>query len=820
MKGSAVLDCYRVLDLSDERGQMAGAILAGLGADVLLVEPPDGSHSRRVGPWLDRDRDRQHSLSHWVHNRGKRSVVLDLAHSEPDRDELRRLAAGADVLIESATPGDMTSLGLDYEALRDLNPALVYVSISPFGQNGPKARWPATDLTVWASAMVLVLTGDADRAPVRISLPQAFLHAGADAAGGALLALYERGASGLGQHVDVSAQASSLPAAQAYVLAAPLRSVVPRRSGGGARLGSYDAQFVWRCRDGYVAVTVLFGAALGPFTARLMAWIHEEGFCDLETRDQDWLGFGARLIAQDPETVAEYDRLKAIVASFTAAKTKHELFEMAQRRRLLIAPVSTIGDVAASDHLAARGYWDEVDDREIAAGTCRVPGPFAQLSATPLPSLGPPPALGADTAVALTAAPRTPAHLPRTPDRSGAPPLAGVKVLDLMWVMAGPAITRVLADFGATVVRVESATRIDPARTMAPYLDGIVDVERSGLFYNMNAGKLDLSLDLAQPGSRDVFTELVRWADVVTESFSPGTMEAWGYAYERLRQINPSIIMLSSSLMGQTGPLASFAGYGTLAAPLIGFTDITGWPDRPPSGPFSAYTDYVSPRFGLAALLAALDHRRRTGEGQYIDLSQAEASAHFLAPALLDYSVDGHVLGRGGNADTDMAPHGVYRSQGDDAWVAIACRSDEEWQILCSIMGRSDLATEPSLRTLSGRRARAAELDRYVTEWTAGRTDDDAGRCCCERGVPAHAVASGAACAADPQLRARNHFVEVEHPSFGPVTVEAPRLALSRTPGAPGPIPVLGQHTWELLGETFGYSDEQIAGLFADETLG
>ena len=518
--------------------------------------------------------------------------------------------------------------------------------------------------------------------------------------------------------------------------------------------------------------------------------------------------------------MAEYDRLKAIVASFTAAKTKHELFETAQRRRLLIAPVSTIGDVAASDHLAARGYWDEVDDREIAAGTCRVPGPFAQLSATPLPALEPPPALGADTAVALTAAPRTPAHLPRTPDRSGAPPLAGVKVLDLMWVMAGPAITRVLADFGATVVRVESATRIDPARTMAPYLDGIVDVERSGLFYNMNAGKLDLSLDLAQPGSRDVFTELVRWADVVTESFSPGTMEAWGYAYERLRQINPSIIMLSSSLMGQTGPLASFAGYGTLAAPLIGFTDITGWPDRPPSGPFSAYTDYVSPRFGLAALLAALDHRRRTGEGQYIDLSQAEASAHFLAPALLDYSVDGHVLERGGNADTDMAPHGVYRAQGDDAWVAIACRSDEEWQILCSIMGRSDLATDPSLCTLSGRRARAAELERYVTEWTAGRTADDAARCCCERGVPAHAVASSAACAADPQLRARNHFLEVEHPSFGPVTVEAPRLALSRTPGAPGPIPVLGQHTWELLGETFGYSDEQIAGLFADETLG
>ncbi|MGO8859491.1 MAG: CaiB/BaiF CoA transferase family protein [Acidimicrobiales bacterium] len=815
-----MLDCYRILDLTDERGQMAGAILAGLGAEVILVEPPDGSHSRRVGPWLGQDPSRQRSLSHWVHNRGKRSVVLDLARSGPDRDELRRLAEGADVLIESATPGEMAALGLGYEELRDRNPALVYVSISPFGQDGPRARWPATDLTVWASAMVLALTGDADRAPVRISLPQAFLHAGADAAGGALLALYERGVSGLGQHIDVSAQASSIPAAQAYVLAAPLRSVVPRRSGGGARLGTYDAQFVWRCLDGYVAVTVLFGAAMGPFTSRLMTWIHEEGFCDVGTRDQDWLGFGARLVAQEAGAVAEYRRLKTIVASFTAAKTKRELFAVAQERRLLIAPVNTIEDVALSDQLAARGYWDEVNDEEIAPSSFRAPGPFARLSGTPLPSLGPPPTLGQDTTAVLTAAPRSPARLPTTPDRSDGPPLAGTKVLDLMWVMAGPTITRVMADFGATVLRVESASRVDPARTMAPYLDGIADAERSGLYYTMNAGKLGFSLDLARPGSRPVFDELVRWADVVTESFSPGTMAAWGYDYERLRRINPSIIMLSSSLMGQTGPLATFAGFGTLATPVIGFTDITGWPDRPPAGPFSAYTDYVSPRFGLATLLAALDHRRRTGLGQYIDLAQAEASAHFLAPAIVDYFIDGHVLERGGNGDTDMAPHGVYRARGDDEWVAIACRSDEEWQVLCSIIGRKDLATDVSLGTLAGRLERAGELDGAIAEWTARRTADDASRSCRERGIPAHTVNSSQECVDDPQLRARDHFVEVEHPTFGKVTVEGPRIVLSRTPGRAGPIPVLGQHTWELLRDTFGYSDERIAHLFADQTLG
>ena len=273
--------------------------------------------------------------------------------------------------------------------------------------------------------------------------------------------------------------------------------------------------------------------------------------------------------------------------------------------------------------------------------------------------------------------------------------------------------------------------------------------------------------------------------------------------------------MLSSSLMGQTGPLASFAGYGTLATPVIGFTDITGWPDRPPSGPFSAYTDYVSPRFGLAALLAALDHRRRTGEGQYIDLSQAEASAHFLAPAFLDYSVDGHVLERDGNADTDMAPHGVYRAQGDDDWVAIACRSDEEWQILCSIMGRSDLATDPSLRTLSGRLARAAELDGYVAGGPPdGRPTTPAG--------PAASVASrptpspAARSARRPPAPRPEPLRRGRAPHLRPGDRRGAADRAVAHAGRAGPVPVLGQHTWELLRDTFGYSDEHIADLFAD----
>src|SRR5713101_665781 len=245
-------------------------------------------------------------------------------------------------------------------------------------------------------------------------------------------------------------------------------------------------------------------------------------------------------------------------------------------------------------------------------------------------------------------------------------PLQNVKICDFMWVMAGPASTRILADYGATVVRVESPTRIDTARTLQPYLDNKLGPDSSGLFANCNAGKFGISLDLANPNSREVAHDLVRWADVVTESFSPKAMRGWGFDYESLRKVNPKIIMLSSCLMGQTGPLAKIAGFGNLAAAISGFANLTGWPDRPPAGPFGAYTDYVSPRFTAMAILAALDHRRRTGQGQYIDQSQGEAALHFLGPALLDYTANDRVQKARGNRDPQIAPHGVYPAAGTD----------------------------------------------------------------------------------------------------------------------------------------------------------
>ena len=296
-----------------------------------------------------------------------------------------------------------------------------------------------------------------------------------------------------------------------------------------------------------------------------------------------------------------------------------------------------------------------------------------------------------------------------------------------MWAMAGPAATRVLADYGATVVRVESEHKLDVARGVQPFVANTPGVENGGLFIDNNTGKLGLALDLANPAARDVVLDLVRWADVVCESFSPRAMRSWGFGYEALREVNPDIVMLSSCLMGQTGPLASFSGFGNLAAAISGFHTITGWPDRAPSGPYSAYTDYVSPRFTVAVLLAALDHRARTGQGQHIDFSQAEACLHLLGPALLDYEVNGRVLGRDGNRHPEHCPHGVFpcraRGDDDDRWIAIAVDGDEAWARLAAECGRADLAG----LSAAERHRRADELEGVVGEWTAalrrGRAD-------------------------------------------------------------------------------------------------
>src|SRR5258708_30767831 len=339
----SMLTPYRVLDLTTERGLLCGQMLADMGADVIKVEPPGGSPARQIGPFYKNQPHPNRSLYWWAYNRNKRSITLDIERDQ-GRALLRRLVERADFLIESNNPGYLSERELGFADLAGQSPSLIYVSITPFGQDGPKATYADSDLIIMAAGGPLLLAGDEDRPPVRLSIPQAYLHASADAAVGALAAHHERTRSGLGQHVDVAAVQSVAMATQSHILAAPLRSPEVRRMSGGIKVGAIDLPLVWLAKDGFVAMTFLFGSALGVFTAKLMRFLCEQGFCDEATRDKDWIAYGEQLFS-GAEPVSEFDRGQKLVRNFTSRRTKTELLELAVDRGFLITPVTTIAEV-------------------------------------------------------------------------------------------------------------------------------------------------------------------------------------------------------------------------------------------------------------------------------------------------------------------------------------------------------------------------------------------------------------------------------------------------------------------------------------------
>jgi crotonobetainyl-CoA:carnitine CoA-transferase CaiB-like acyl-CoA transferase len=401
--------------------------------------------------------------------------------------------------------------------------------------------------------------------------------------------------------------------------------------------------------------------------------------------------------------------------------------------------------------------------------------------------------------------------------------LDGLKVLDLSWVVAGPLIGRTLADFGAEVVRVESSTRVETARMMQPFHGGVQDKEGSALFGNCNAGKLGITVDLKSEAGREVVRDLARRADVVIESFSPGQLAKWGLDYETLSAEQPGLVMLSTSIAGQTGPWSKLAGYGNVGSSLSGFQNLVGWSDGLPLGPFGPYTDYVGPRLALVALLAAIEESRRTGKGRYLDVAQVEAGVFFLSPQVAHASYDGTVAQRRGNDDDVAAPHGVYRCRdegGKARFVALAIRTDDDWRTLARLLGRDDLAAREDLATAEGRRTASAELDDEIAAVTRERLAHDVEQSLQAHGIPAHRASSSADFVADPQLAHRGHVVQLPHPLHGTTYVEGPRYLLSETPGAPlRAAPTLGQDNETVLRDLLGYPEERIAALLQEGVM-
>ena len=398
-------------------------------------------------------------------------------------------------------------------------------------------------------------------------------------------------------------------------------------------------------------------------------------------------------------------------------------------------------------------------------------------------------------------------------------PLTGIRVADFSWVGAGPFLTKPLADHGADVVKIESRTRVDPIRSMAPMRDGVPGTDRSGYFANRNSSKRSICLDLKHPKGRELALRLIEVSDVVVNNFSPGTMDRLGLGYAAARAVRPDVIYLEMPMLGTEGPHRDCRGYGLTIAAAGGLLGLTGYDDAPAVGTGTNYPDHVpNPLHGAVAVLAALRKRRRTGQGEYIELAQLESTINAIGPAIVAAAA-GVKVGRAGNRDDVAAPNGVYPCAGEDRWCAIAVFDDQQWAATCLVLAIADV---PELCTADGRRRSQTLLDRLIAEatrgWDAAQLADDL----TARGVPASAVQTADDLVnSDVQLRDRRHWVTLEHPVMGPSIYDGIPYRLSATPGhLRSPAPLLGADSRDVCIELLGVPDDTYDGLASEGVVG
>ncbi|MCZ6657924.1 MAG: CoA transferase [Gammaproteobacteria bacterium] len=807
------LSAIRVIDLADHRGEFAGRILADLGAEVIVIEPPQGSDSRRRPPFDNRPplggRQSNRSLYWQTLAHGKHSVVVDF-DNPGDAAKLKALVLTADILIESSNPGDMAKVGLGYDDFERSHPALIYVSISPWGQTGPNAHLPATDLTIEAAGGLVGMQGDGDRPPIPVGFPQANLHAGVQAAADAITAIYARHITGRGQHLDVSMQAAmvwTLMNATGY----PSAMGVDPPGFGAARGEPRPTQIPGvrmvrsvPCADGNIVIG-LHLPGIGERTLQsCMGWMSTEHpeLVDAELCNVDWTHWMSAVRAGEL-TVEVFNRAYAGITTAFEAHTKRQLLTLAVERKWLLAPILELPDLLSDPQLASRDYWQSLNGITL-------PGPFAKLSETPIVYRRPAPELG--DAQRLLNQPHRPARSAEIKDNVRAfdatrtfdvtRAFDGLQVADFAWVGVGPMISKALADHGANVVHIESSQRFDVLRMLPPFKDGERGINRSQFFANFNTSKRSIELDFSNPVDLETAHKLVAWADVVVESFTPGTMAKYGLDYASIAKDRPDLVMLSTCMRGQTGPERSYSGFGNQGAALAGLFDITGWPDRPPCGPWGAYTDFIAPRFGTAALAAALLHRQQTGRGQFIDLSQIEAGIHFLGPLVADYQTNGQENLRTGFDSRHACPQGIYSTAGKERYLALSIDTDDHWRSLTKLVPNL-----PIRATLEERIAIKHQLNETIALWCRDQDAWHASERLTKIGVPAYPVLWPTDLYEDPQLAHRQFFVELEHPEMGRMLYDGHATQFSETPprlDRPGPR--LGEHTDEVMGWLGGMS--------------
>ena len=809
-----MLETYRVLDLTDVRGQLGGMVLADLGADVIRVEPPGGSAARGVGPFTDEGPEGPCSLSFAAYNRNKRSIQLDLATDE-GRATFLDLVRGSDMVLDSGPPALLDEVGLNHGVLRQANSQLVQVRVTPYGNDGPHAELPAADLSVAAMSGQMSLQGESDRPPVRVSVPQVWRHAGAEAAVAALIGQARVRTTGEGVFVDVSAQAAMTWTMLQGMTAAAIQGHDYERDGSFAQIGRRKVPIVHPAKDGHVA-----GPVIWQQLEKMVPWMKEAGAIDdAWLAKEQWEDYDFRLFRGDGFAI-DPDELSDRVDAFLAGLSKETIFARGLELGVTLAPVMSIEELLKFPQLLARDYFQPV---KLPTGkSYQAPGAFAKFSSGYSGPNRAAPSIGEHTAQVLDELARRPRQPARdaVPTPSPALPFEGLKVADFSWVGVGPITGKCLADHGADVIRIESSKRTDALRTAGPYKDNVNGLNRSQFFGEFNTSKRSLALDLGHERAGEVTKQVLEWADVVIESFTPGTVKRLGVGYEDAKQANPEVIYVSTCLAGQTGPLAHMAGYGFHAAALAGFYRLTGWPDRASCGPWNAYTDTIAPRLLTAALLAAIDHHRRTGEGQYVDLSQMEAALHFLAPEILEIQATGRRFTRNGNRARDAAPQGAYPCSGDDQWIAIAVENDAQWRALRGVLGDPDWARSAKYDIAAGRIAAHDLIDERLSAWTREQAPLEAMAQLTGAGVPAGHVQRSSDLLSDPQYNHRGFHRTLEHGEMGLVPYSGHQYRISGYDHGPrAPAPLIGGDSFAILTGSLGLGEEQVADLMANQVI-
>ena len=797
MTQAMALSGVNVLDLSESiGGAYCTKLLADLGAETLLVERPKTGHPlRHTGPYAnDPHIDKSGLFLYYAAN--KKSVVCDL-ESERGRERIESLVADADVVVEGFEPGYLDSIGLGYDVLSSRNPSLVLTSITHFGQTGPYRHWKSDEIVDYAMGGYMYFGGHSEREPLMMNNNQPMLNAGAQAAMATLAALWWALKTGRGQQVDVSTVEAMLSAHAWTSTSWTHEGVVMRRT---------EPDCI-RCKDGWVwfflfrwepTVFVLIGRP------ELM---EDERFSDR----QSWF--------ENREEVIR------ILGEWCAEHTKDEIFRLGQELRIPVTPVNDASDLIQSSQLEAREWFQEIE--HPVAGRSKFPGFPYIFSGTPAAIRKPAPTLDQDSGYTFTSSSQK-FEARERPPMQGSPtidkslPLSGMRVVELTTNWAGPLAARHLADLGAEVIKIEApdrpATRVGIYPGRAPFKH---HYNRAAYFNKLNRNKHSVTLNLADETARELLLRLVAESDVVLENNSPRVMRNFGLEYAALCEVNPTVIMVSVSGFGQTGPDRDYIAYGANVEASCGLAAVTGYADD--DRPYRSslfYADPVTGNHAALAVLAALHYRAKSGNGQHIDLSLHENGITFFPEAIIEYTTTGNLSPRRGNRRARCAPQGCYPSMGDDSWIVLCVRTKSEWTALVRTIGRLDLADDPSLTSVEERQERHDELDAAIAEWTSQYDHHEAARILQQAGVSAGPVLANWELVSNPHFHAREFYVPIEHPDMGVFPYPGMPWKLSETPGLVRTAsPLYGEHNGLVFQGLLGLTDDELAPLYARRAI-